>query len=186
MLLKKAYTLLPPQEKKLYSSVKLGPLKADGADEKEQILLFFWQKLASVKQLFFNAKTKSKQPNGWNGKGKGEVVVTKEGEDILIFHEKGAWKGEKNQEIDFSNIFRWSLDRKNKMISLEHLRRGWQHPVFLFHLTPTGKDSLTSVDSHFCEDDTYYGQIFYDQHSLRLKWRVIGPKKNEELIYYYT
>ncbi len=185
-LLKKAYTLLPPQEKKQYSSIKLGPLKASVHDEKETILLFFWEKLAAVKQLFFNAKTKSKQESGWNGKGKGEVVVTREGEQILIFNEKGSWKNEKGQEIDFSNVFRWTLDRSAKMISLEHLRRGWQQPVFLFHLIPSGSQSMTSIDSHFCEDDTYFGQIFFDSHSLRLNWRVIGPKKNEELDYYYT
>lgn len=185
-LLKKAYTLLPPQEKKLYNSVKLGPLKPSATDEKEVILLTFWEKLSSVKHLFFNAKTKSKQANGWNGKGKGEVHVTREGENILVFNEKGSWKGEKGKEIDFSNVFRWTLDRTTKMISLEHLRRGPGHPVFLFHLAPTGSQSLASIDSHFCEEDAYFGQIFYDQHCLRLNWRVIGPKKNEELDYYYT
>lgn len=185
-LLKKAYTLLPPHEKKMYNSTKLGPLKAGIQDEKEIILLTFWEKLSSIKHLFFNAKTKSKQETGWNGKGKGEVHVAKEGGNILIFNEKGSWKGESGKEIDFSNVFRWTLDKTTQMISLEHLRRGLQHPVFLFHLAPSANNCLTSVDSHFCEEDTYFGQIFYDSHGLRLNWRIIGRKKNEELDYYYT
>ncbi|HSX03346.1 MAG TPA: DUF6314 family protein [Rhabdochlamydiaceae bacterium] len=185
-LLKKAYTLLPPQEKKMYNSIALRSLKASAQDAKEKILLTCWEKLSSVKHLFFNAKTKSKLESGWNGKGKGEVLVTKEGENVLIFSEKGSWKGEKGKDIDFSNTFRWTLDRSAKMISLEHLRRGPQNPVFLFHLAPSGSHSLASIDSHFCEEDAYFGQIFYDLHCLRLNWRVIGPKKNEELDYYYT
>ncbi|HEX4840353.1 MAG TPA: DUF6314 family protein, partial [Rhabdochlamydiaceae bacterium] len=72
------------------------------------------------------------------------------------------------------------------IISLEHLRQGIDNPVFLFHLQPSGLHSLSSKDSHLCAGDTYLGQILWAQNCLRLKWRVIGPKKNEELHYYYS
>ena len=53
---------------------------------KLHILLAFWEKLEAVKELSFNAKTKSKEDSGWNGQGKGEVVIVKEGGNRLIFN----------------------------------------------------------------------------------------------------
>ncbi len=182
-LLKKTYTLLPAHEKKDYYV----PKEEDTHPEnKFHIILAFWEKLTKVEHLVFNAKTKSQENTGWSGKGKGKVSVTKEGNNVLIFNEKGSWRGKQSEEVSFSNIFRWSLDRQTAMISLEHLRRGPDHPVFLFHLAPSGRHSLSSVDSHLCGGDTYFGQIHFDRYSLRLNWRVIGPKKNEEIDYYYS
>jgi len=182
-LLKKAYTLLSAQEKKQYYVAKDDPL---GNSSPAKVLQSLWDKLALVKLLSFHAKSKSQEENGWNGHGKGQVMVNKEDPNVLLFTEKGTWKGKQGEELSFSNVFRWTFDRNAGMISLESLRRGPDHPVFLFHLAPTGNSSLSSVDSHLCEGDTYFGQIFFDRHSLRLNWRVIGPKKNEEIDYFYA
>jgi hypothetical protein len=67
--------------------------------------------------------------------------------------------GKEGKETSFSNIFRWTLDPQVGMISLEHLRRGVDNPVFLFHLQPSSLHSLASIDSHLCAEDTYLGQI---------------------------
>lgn len=150
-----------------------------------EVLREFWEKLLNVTQLSFQAKTHSKKESGWNRKGRGEIVLTKNGNHVLIFNEKGTWQGEKGIDVSFTNLFRWTLDSKANMISLEHLRRGSEHPVFLCNLTPSGKYNLSSVDSHLCGGDKYFGQIHLDHHNLRLNWRVIGPNENEELDYYY-
>lgn len=185
-LLKKGYTLLSTQEKKLYSFVREeGSSREMDPWKKSASLLSFWEKLSTIKHLTLHRKTIHKEGNG-NRKGKGEVVVTKEGHTILIFNERGSWETKDGPEIDFSNTFRWTLDRKTGLISLEHLRMGFNHPVFLFHLTPTSDNLLASVDSHLCEEDAYMSQIFWDRRSVRLMWRVIGPKKNEELEYFYS
>lgn len=184
LLLKKAYTLLPPQEKKNYYVIK-EDLTAKNQPNRAQILLAFWEKLKMVKQLSFHSKSKAKVENGLSGRGQGEVISTKEGSNILVFSEKGTWQSAHGNEVNFSNIFRWTLDRNAGVISLEHLRRGPDYPVFLFHLSPTGKHSLSSVDSHLCGEDSYFGQIHFDRYSIRLSWRVIGPKKNEEIDYFY-
>lgn len=185
-LLKGAYTLLPANEKKSYYVVKDDlSTHPSNKENKTEILLAFWEKLLSVKQLAFHAKTNSKDDCGWNGKGQGEVISTMSSNNVLIFNEKGTWQGKQGVDVSFSNTFRWTLERDAKMISLEHLRYGSDRPVFLFHLTPSGKHSLSSVDSHLCGGDTYFGQIDFHHDGLRLNWRVIGPKKNEELDYYY-
>lgn len=182
LLLKKAYALLPIQEKKQYAYVTLGK-----ATHKERPLLHaVWKRLCKVKQLTFHATSKSSDEGGWNGKGKGQVQVTKVNDNVLIFQEKGFWQDRNGQDIAFHNSFRWTLDAIGHTISLEHLRHGIDHPVFLFHLVPSTNQSLASLDSHLCEKDAYFGQIFCDRHTLRLHWRVIGPKKNEEIATYYT
>lgn len=183
LLLKKAYTLLNPSEKKNYYVIKN---EHHFKSNSENILELVWARLATVKSLSFSAKTKSKEPGGWQGKGAGEVTVTEEKKDVLIFTEKGSWSGINNKEIHFRNVFRWTFDRKAKMISLEHLRRGIDHPVFLFHLVHAGSDLLTSLDAHLCEGDSYFGHMRCIKNALCLSFRVIGKKKNEEMDYYYT
>lgn len=186
-LLKKAYTLLPAHAKKDYYVVKEDSKTVSSSPENTtKTLIAFWERLLNVTQLTFHAKTKSKEEKGWNGKGEGEVMAREEGAHTLIFTEKGTWRAKHGGEVSFSNVFRWTLDRQAGVISLEHLRRGPDHPVFLFHLAPVGKHSLSSVDSHLCGEDTYFGQIRFDNHGFRLNWRIIGPKKNEEIDYYYS
>lgn len=180
-LLKKIFIHLPPQEKKEYHVQEEGnPAQALPGGTKK-ILLTFWDKLSQVNKIAFASRSKNKE--GWNGKGEGEVRVSKEG-NILTFTEKGQWRG-KQGEIDFSNVFRWTLDRNQGMISLEHLRHGAENPVFLCHLVPKTPHALVSIDSHLCEEDHYFGQLFVDRYGLRLNWRILGPRKNEEIDYYY-
>lgn len=183
-LLKKTYTLLPLHDKKHYSLLEKQN-RTLRLSENRQVLFKFWERMAKVTKLTFHARSKSNEEGGWNGRGKGEVTVTHEGETVLLFHEKGTWQGKEGKETNFSNVFRWTFDRSSTTISLEHLRRGLQHPVFLFHLSPSSHDSLSSIDSHLCEGDAYFGKIICDEQCLRLHWRVIGPKKNEEIDYYY-
>lgn len=185
LLLKKAYTLLPAHLKKDYY-VFNEEIGTKPFANKQQVLLAFWKKLSEIQELSFIAKTKSKDDSGWNGRGKGSVEIDIEGSSTLIYQEKGSWKNKQGVEMDFSNVFRWTLDRNAGVIALEHLRRGKDHPTFLFHLTPSSSRSLASVNSHLCGGDTYLGQVLFDPYNFHLKWRVIGPKKNEEIDYYYS
>lgn len=148
-------------------------------------LLICWERLHHVKTLAFHAKSKSKENLGWGGKGTGEVIVTKESDPVLIFHEKGTWVNKQGNQIDFNNVFRWTLDSCAGVISLEHLRRGANHPVFLFHLAPSSQQSLSSLTPHLCKRDAYFGHLHFNLNSFHLTWRIIGPKKNEEIDYDY-
>src|SRR5262249_34407621 len=124
-LLKKAYTLLSTLEKKEYFVSKDKPvIQTAHSGGKIKILLELWQKLSTTKRLAFNAKNQSKHESGWNGMGHGEVIPAREGDNVLIFYEKGTWKGKDGEEYAFTNVFRWSFDRMKGLISLEHLRRG--------------------------------------------------------------
>ncbi|KAF3361793.1 Uncharacterized protein PHSC3_001683 [Chlamydiales bacterium STE3] len=182
-LVKKAYALLPAHEKKEYFGGEDLILQTANQENELHQLSVCWGKLANVTKLIFHAKSKEKL--GWNRKGNGEVIVNKEKRNALVFNEKGVWQSKEGIDISFSNVFRWTLDRTAGVISLEHLRRGGDNPVFLVHLASSGKHSLTSVDSHRCAEDAYFGKIHFDRSSLRLQWKVIGPKKNEEIDCFY-
>ncbi len=201
LLLKKSYTLLSPQEKKLYSFVQ-----KDSSERTKhaELLHAVWRRLSEVKKLTFQARTKSSKREatitGWEGKGTADVVVTKTKnledngrmEKFLVFTEKGTRTlnenrtKEKEGKIGFSNVLRWAFDEKKQMISLEHLRRGHEHPVFLFHFAVRDERTLSSIDAHLCDGDSYFGEILYDERAIRLHIRVIGAKKNEEIDYYYS
>ncbi len=149
-------------------------------------LLRFWEKLSNVNYLSFNAQTRLQDEYcGWQVNGRGSVIVSHEN-DRLMFNEKGVWKGRSNTEMSFSNAFRWTLDPYIGVISLEHLHRGVEHPVFLFHLAPSSCNSLSAVDSYLCGSDAYFGQIYFYHFGFKLSWRVIGPKKNEAIDCFYS
>jgi hypothetical protein len=183
-LLKRAYILLPNHEKKEYYAITEDTSASGNRKNHTQVLLRFWEKLKGITQLTFQARTKEK--TGWSGKGQGKVITTKLGDNGLLFTEKGIWQDKQATEMHFSNTFRWTLDRVARMISLEHLRRGPDYPVFLFNLAPVGTHALASIDAHLCGEDIYCGQVDFDRYSIYLRWRVIGPRKNEEIDYSYS
>lgn len=190
-LLKKAYSHLPAHEKKLYYSPtfpnhnkthrSMGVHAATG----QKTVEFVWERLKTVQTLCFSAKSKSIH-TGWNGLGKASVEVKHSDDNTIIFYEKGSWVSEENKQFEFSNVFRWSLKPNQGIIVLEHLRFGAQHPVLLFSLVPVDTHVLESLDSHVCNEDVYFGQLRCDKHFVQFNWRVIGPKKNEEIDYLYT
>jgi hypothetical protein len=137
-LLKKAFTHLPIEEKKALFSQKTQwrtSLKDQCAHQKRTALCLdaFWQRLSKVQQVSIQTQSEDQ--------AFGEVRVSEEKKDTLLFTENGHWA---QQGIDFSNTLRWSIDRSAGMIALEHLRYGPSRPVFLFHLTPTGPNALQS------------------------------------------
>lgn len=154
-LLKRAYTLLPWQERLRFSRLYL-----------------FWTKLAAVGRLQSFARGKE---------GTGVVQAVLESEEQLLFYEKGRW----SEGIDFQNVLSWRLDVDKQQIALEHLRRGKENPVFLLNLVPGGSNMLVSKEAHICKLDRYEGKLFLEKECLRLVWRVQGPKKQEELETYY-
>lgn len=182
-LLKKAYTLLPPQEKRKYCFIYKPALSMSERDRRRDQQMF-WEHLSKTRQLSFSAKTRhGDEPSIRIGKA--EVHVTMERPNVLVFHEKGFWVIDDFPDTRFSNVFRWTLDPHRILISLEHLRYGASRPVFLFHLAPTSPHRLESIDPHLCAEDTYMGNISWKQDRIDFHWRIIGPKKNDELIYRY-
>ena len=182
-LLKKIYTLMPANEKRTFYDTNQQKNSFHGnIKNKLRVLYDFWDKLNSISSVTFSANSKTSDGDNWQGHGRGEVSIEKENSNTIIFNEKGLWN---DKNLNFSNVFKWTLDRSAEVISLEHLRNGHDHPVFLFHLAPSTMHSLASVNSYLCEGDTYFGKIHFDQFSVNLNWRIIGSIKNETIDYCY-
>lgn len=186
--LRKAYTLLPAAQKKEYYDPEIRPKRAKSLKQsgvKANLVFNVWNKLANIKNLSFTANSQGQGITGWSGIGKGKVQVRLQNDTTTVFDESGSWMSREGTEFTFTNVFRWTLDRFQNLITLEHLRFGENNPVFLFHLTQIDEDTLESVSSYICKEDTYLGQVRCDDYSIRLNWRIIGPKKNEEIEYLY-
>lgn len=179
-LLRKAYEILPVQEKRKYYILESTFSASPSMEFKEyqETLLECWSRLKSVSSLQTHAKLSS---DASGKQGKADVKVSEEGTSVIYFYESGVWEMEGDREIHFSNTLRWTLDLSSGTIALEHLRRGAAKPVFLFHLKPKKKSLLVSIDSHLCGSDAYFGQIQLGPQYLQLSWKIVGPKKNDRI-----
>lgn len=188
LLLKKAYSLLAPAEKKRYCFIHKPLVNAKEENKRdlsiEKKLEHFWEKLLTVNRLTINVKLFWLRQED-EKKGKGKVNLSKVNPNTLIFQERGLWECPHFPETSFTNTYRWTLDKKAGMISLEHLRYGINNSVFLFHLFPSGDSILESIDSHLCGEDVYFGKILWVNEGIHFSIRAIGPKKNEEVQYFY-
>lgn len=187
-LLKRAYTLLSPNEKRQYCFTHKPKLSYQNEIKKNRDrhreILAFWKRLQKIKTISFTAKLRHHERESIKT-GHGEANATLQNENLIILQERGVWFDEEKPEHTFHNTLRWSLDINSGLIALEHLRYGESKPVFLFHLAPQGQGVLESVDAHLCSDDTYLGTIIWNEESIDFRWRVIGSRKNDELQYRY-
>lgn len=186
-MLKKALIYLPQDVRLPYfnQSMKNKNLQLEPKQE-VAILRGFWERLKQVKSLDFSAQSMGVVNQRWPEKGKGSVTLELVKPHTIVTIEKGTWYNQESKGLDFSNSFRWTLDLEKRSISLEHLRRGKQMPVFLFCLGVQALDALASTSVHVCGKDIYFGNIHFSKGALTLKWRVIGLLKNEALDYVYT
>lgn len=187
-LLKKAYSLLKPEEKNRYFFTHKPSLKIQKESQRDLFrkkeLKKFFNRLSKVSFLKLNASLKKGHQSD-NKEGHATVLISQDHINELIFHEKGVWQTS-FQEVAFSNTFRFTLDEKAQLISLEHLRYGFEKPVFLFNLTTNQPHFLESVNPHICSEDVYLGNIQWSKNGIVLSIRIIGPKKNDLLTYTYT
>ena len=140
----------------------------------------WWQRLASVRELEFQAVSPADRCN-WNGEGSGDVRVEQQ-EAELLFHETGAWTPQGGRPIRFTNTYRWT--RQTDRIRLEHLRFGADRPVYLFDLIEEG-DRLRSHQAHPCGDDRYEASATTTDDGFELIWAIDGPNKQTRVTYRY-
>ncbi len=187
-LLKKAYLHLSCEEKTKYCFVHKPKLKIEQETKRDlfrnQELKSFFKRLSKVKELHLEIRSKKENQMEFK-QGKATVLISSNDSNELIFHEKGSWNHNTMSSIAFTNSFRWTLDLKASLITLEHLRYGYKEPVFLFHLTTNQTKSLESVQPHLCNQDTYLANINWDSQKIHFNLRIIGPNKNEHTTYIY-
>jgi hypothetical protein len=144
-----------------------------------------WRRLSEVRELTFEARSRSALNTGWNGSGKGTVQVERIDFLTLLFHEKGLWVPSGGHEMGFRNVFRWTVDAEGRCLRLEHPRFGMEQPVYLFDLMPASERTLESSEPHVCREDRYAARMELEQQVIYLLWTVSGPTKDESILYCY-
>jgi len=143
-----------------------------------------WTRLADVNALTLEARSTNSDV-GWNGMGRGEVVVEIVESGTMLFHENGGWTSDGGTKLAFTNVYRWTALAESSSLRLEHLRLGNENPVYLFDLKQTGKVTWQSVEPHVCREDLYTAIMTFDGEVLALHWTIKGPAKNESIRYSY-
>lgn len=183
LLLKKTYQQLSAQERKCYhypEQAKAKPFKKE-----PRLMEKVWEQLKSVKRMTLQASSRSRTSRLWIRKGSGKVDSTLK-DNVLTFREQGEWAADDGFRMNYRNVYRWTWHWREEMLSLEHLRRGEKHPVFLFYLVAGEENFLESLNPHLCGDDTYFGWMQYNPLFLQMHIRTLGPSKNEKIETVYT
>lgn len=134
---------------------------------------------------FLRFESRSGKSTGWDGIGTGTVTVTQSADKNLVFEEKGVWRahGDEASDIPFQNVFRWSM--VGLALRLEHLRFGWDDPVFLFDMIRGANGTWHSERPHLCGADRYSGRLTREAEELTMEWSIVGPHKQETIHYRY-
>lgn len=142
-------------------------------------------RLRAVRALQFSVKSSS-QTSGWNAGGNGTVIVDMVDNSTITFTESGKWRCDSGKELEFSNVYRWTLAEDAGTIRLEHLRFGRNQPIYLFDLAPTDETTFQSVSPHCCGEDLYTAIMEFKKAAIYLHWMVKGPKKDEQICCIYV
>jgi hypothetical protein len=110
--------------------------------------------------------------------------VTQPERGVLLLAETGLWQPDTGREVAFTNIFRWTILRSER-VRLEHLRFGPDKPILLFELEPT-EEGWVSAAPHLCQDDCYSAVLGFEKSGVRLEWTVQGPRKSSRIVYVYA
>lgn len=81
------------------------------------------------------------------------------------------------------NVYRW--DCGEERISLYHERRGPNSAVVLFDLVAEDDITLVNAAVHQCVDDAYSARLTLCEDGFELVWRIVGPRKDENIAYRY-
>lgn len=180
-MLKQAYALFSAEERKKYSVVReQSYLKGAAFLKKGPILKEFWDRLTKVREVSFVGNI-----YGREGRGQASVSVESVGPTCLHFQERGSWTSKDGQTSAFFNVFRWTLDRAECLLTVERLPFGEANPLLLFHLFPHENGTLVSIEAPSIDGGSVFGQAFWNRDYVRLTWRAIGPQKNAEMDYVY-
>lgn len=139
-----------------------------------------FEKLLYVKHLQIYVTDNNKK----NCMGIANVSILKEVStpNEIIHIENGFWKN-KEGDISFSNRVKFVLGENS--IKILHLRYHKNTPSFLVQLVELEKNLLSTSEPYLCKNDCYVAKMTIFEGSLFLGWKILGPKKDQEICIEY-
>ena len=147
----------------------------------EKTVDYLVDKFCHITKFSFEAKS-TLGNNGWNGVGEGEVKVSLAEGNVVVFEEKGFFITPQQKKLACKNVYRWTFQKD--IIQLEHLRFGFENPVFLFSLVPKNLSDWVSACPHLCDKDSYNANLTLMQQKIMIVWHIKG-EKDETISYIY-
>ncbi|WP_162619599.1 DUF6314 family protein [Salinicola peritrichatus] len=146
-------------------------------------IIRFRELLPRVERFLFTAHAGPGSRTGWQGRGEGRLAVQCH-DSTIRFHESGSFTlAGQAQSVPMRNVYRWEC--RADRISLFHERRGPDAAVHLFDLIAEGEETLINATVHQCAADAYSGKIVLRPDGFDLQWRILGPRKDERILYHY-
>ncbi len=141
--------------------------------------------LQQVKSFKFNASAGKNSATNWNGIGQGKVA-TKIENNKIFFKEEGSFSLENiTKPTNIFNEYIWTRLSEDKL-KLSHARFGCKNTVTLFYLINLSDTVWQSEEDHVCVEDLYSAKLEITRNSIKLKWNIVGPKKDETIEYSYS
>jgi hypothetical protein len=153
--------------------------------EKEDFLSAVFSALANVRRVHFSVENKESASIGWQGEGKGDVLLLEKQKNKLVFQERGTWKSGKGAAMKFSNTFCFTRVLNQRQILISHLRYGLDRPTDLVTLKEK-EGVLVSVKPHECGQDSYEATMGFIDTDLYMNWMVQGSHKKAWICYRYS
>ncbi|WP_139313667.1 DUF6314 family protein [Salinicola sp. MH3R3-1] len=139
--------------------------------------------LPKLSRFEFDARSGEASHVGWNGHGEGSLDITQEDNHVRFFESGTFTVAGGSRSVPMRNVYRWELfdDR----VRLFHERRGVEAAVLLFDLIAESDDTLVNAEVHQCSADAYSARLVLTPEGLDLEWRIVGPRKDERILYHY-
>ena len=80
-------------------------------------------------------------------------------------------------------LYPWSILTSENEEDFEGIRAEFRKETAVPNNSPV-KDFLPFA-VHQCVDDQYSVQIIINKQYIEMVWKIIGPKKNEQIVYHY-
>jgi hypothetical protein len=141
-------------------------------------------KLSAISRFQFQ-NHHSEVLTGWEGVGEGVVKTEWQNANSLLYYEEGLFTGLRNKTMKCSNVYRWQFNNEKQTVSLEHLRFGINHPVYLFDFIFQSEFQLISACPHLCSKDLYSATMLMEEKSLSLEWLIQKPASISTIKYQY-
>ncbi|MGM8931253.1 DUF6314 family protein [Salinicola sp. V024] len=139
--------------------------------------------LPKLSRFEFDARSGEASHVGWNGHGEGSLDITQEDNHVRFFESGTFTVAGGSRSVPMRNVYRWELF--DNRVGLFHERRGVEAAVPLFDLIAESDDTLVNAEVHQCAADAYSARLVLTPEGLDLEWRIVGPRKDERILYHY-
>lgn len=140
-----------------------------------------WEKFSLCNYFKIQTRSLLLPHKEWNF-GEGYILQTWLSSSSWSIQEKGYWTNLSSRKLNFFNNWHWNIDSSTETVCIRRFRH-FNSPVILSLKHSAGR--LISTAPYICGKDYYYLFIDLGLKKIKYHWKIIGPKKIDEIICLY-